>query len=164
MKTIEFNQYGLGRYANASPFPFGDLELELQNIPETTGDFRFIGKINGVQCALESVTPSQNRVFISADKLCAGRFSCRLIQFMDGKEIAIYTVEDLLITEVDFNLLATPEIQTIQKNIDAMGAEIDVLQQLVKRLTETVQQQDESQNKIDKRLTTLEKNNDIFSV
>ena len=164
MKTIEFNQYGLGRYTNASPFPFGDLELELQNIPETNGDFRFIGKINGAECAFESVTATQNHVFISADKLSEGRFSCRLIQYMDGKEIAIYTVEDLLITKDDTAFLGSPEIQTMQDSINALLADVNLLKTLVKTLTAALQEEKEKSTEIDKRLTTLETNNDMLLV
>lgn len=41
MKTIILKQNGMGRYGDVSPFPMGDLEIELQGIPTYSGEFRF---------------------------------------------------------------------------------------------------------------------------
>ena len=42
MKTIQLKQYGMGRYGDVSPFPMGDLEIELQGLPSYEGKFREI--------------------------------------------------------------------------------------------------------------------------
>lgn len=64
MKTIQLKQYGMGRYGDVSPFPMGDLEIELQGLPSYEGEFRFVAQCNGVKCAECRVTPMQNRMNI----------------------------------------------------------------------------------------------------
>ena len=117
MRTIQLKERGIGRYSDVSPFPLGNLEIELNGIPNCSGDFRFVGAINGAQCVLATVTAAQNRVNVPHNKLTAGKFSCRVIHYMDGKEIAIYKIEDLLITNVNGDFSAVPEIVEMQKNI-----------------------------------------------
>lgn len=120
MKTIRFKENGIGRYSDVSPFPLGALDLELQGIPDTTGEYRFVGAMNGKQCVSERVTAAQNRVSIPSDKLTAGKFSCRVIQYMDGKEVRIFKAEDLLITDVNGDFSAVPEIVEIREEIKAL--------------------------------------------
>lgn len=117
MKTIRLKENGIGRYSDVSPFPLGDLEIELQGIPNYSGEFRFVGAINGAQCILASVTTAQNRVNVPIDKLTAGKFSCRVIQYIDGKEVRIFKAEDLLITDVNGDFSAVPEIVEMQGKI-----------------------------------------------
>ena len=77
--------------------------------------------MNGKQCVSERVTASQNRVSIPSDKLMtAGKFSCRIIQYMDGKEVRIFKAEDLLITDVNGDFSAVPEIVEIREEIKAL--------------------------------------------
>lgn len=120
MKTIRFKENGIGRYSDVSPFPLGALDLELKGIPDTTGEYRFVGAMNGKQCVSERVTAAQNRVSIPSDKLTAGKFSCRVIQYMDGKEVRIFKAEDLLITDVNGDFSAVPEIVEIREEIKAL--------------------------------------------
>lgn len=120
MKTIRFKENGIGRYSDVSPFPLGGLDLELKGIPDTTGEYRFVGAMNGKQCVSERVTAAQNRVSIPRDKLTAGKFSCRVIQYMDGKEVRIFKAEDLLITDVNGDFSAVPEIVEMQGKIKAL--------------------------------------------
>ena len=51
MKTIILKQNGMGRYGDVSPFPMGDLEIELQGIPTYSGEFRFLAYCNNVKCS-----------------------------------------------------------------------------------------------------------------
>lgn len=125
MKTIRFKENGIGRYNDVSPFPLGALDLELKGIPDTTGEYRFVGAMNGKQCVLECVTAAQNRVNIPRDKLTAGKFSCRVIQYMDGKEVRIFKAEDLLITDVNGNFSAVPEIVEIREEIKALQTALE---------------------------------------
>ena len=64
MKTIILKQNGMGRYVDVSPFPMGDLELELQGIPTYSGEFRFLAYCNNVKCSENTVTATNNRVSI----------------------------------------------------------------------------------------------------
>ncbi len=76
MKTIQLKQHGVGRYGDVSPFPLGDLQIELQGIPVFNGEYRFIAFCNGSKVSENTVTASRNIVIIPRDKLFSGRFSC----------------------------------------------------------------------------------------
>lgn len=125
MKTIRFKENGIGRYSDVSPFPLGALDLELKGIPDTTGEYRFVGAMNGKQCVLECVTAAQNRVRVPRDKLTAGKFSCRVIQYIDGKEVRIFKAEDLLITDVNGDFSVVPEIVEIREEIKALQTALE---------------------------------------
>ena len=124
MKTIQLKQYGMGRYGDVSPFPMGDLEIELQGLPSYEGEFRFVAQCNGVKCAECRVTPMQNRVNIPRDKLTAGRFSCFVSHYSKGKEVKRYLVEDLIITDLVSGLHAYPEIAEMERRIEKLSASL----------------------------------------
>ena len=124
MKTIQLKQYGMGRYGDVSPFPMGDLEIELQGLPSYEGEFRFVSQCNGVKCAECRVTPMQNRVNIPRDKLTAGRFSCFVSHYSKGKEVKRYLVEDLIITDLVSGPQAYPEIAEMERRIGALGTSL----------------------------------------
>ena len=117
MKTIQLKANGMGRYSDVSPFPVGDLELELIGIPSYSGEFRFVALCNGVKCAESTVSATQNRVKIPRDRLTAGRFSCFVSHYSKGTEVKRFPVEDLLITELNANASADPEIAEMSRRI-----------------------------------------------
>lgn len=127
MHILTIKEKGLGRYSDVSPFPLGDgdLEIEIIGIPAYRGDFKFIAQCNGVQCAQETVSTTQNHVIIPHDKLSAGRFSCRVVYYIRRKEVCTFNVEDLLITNLDANLFSTPEIFSLNAEILSLKATLD---------------------------------------
>ena len=120
MKTIQLKVNGMGRYGDVSPFPMGDLEIELVGIPSYSGEFRFVALCNGVKCAESTVSATQNRVKIPRDKLTAGRFSCFVSHYSKGMEVKRFPVEDLLITELNASVSADPEIADMSRRIAAL--------------------------------------------
>lgn len=120
MKTIQLKVNGMGRYGDVSPFPVGDLEIELVGIPSYSGEFRFVAQCNGVKCAESTVSAAQNRVKIPRDKLTAGRFSCFVSHYSKGTEVKRFPVEDLLITELNASVSADPEIADMSRRIAAL--------------------------------------------
>lgn len=117
MKTIQLKANGMGRYGDVSPFPMGDLEIELVGIPSYSGEFRFVAQCNGAKCTESTVSAAQNRVKIPRDKLTAGRFSCFVSHYSKGTEVKRFPVEDLLITELNASVNADPEIADMSRRI-----------------------------------------------
>lgn len=128
MKTIQLKQHGIGRYGDVSPFPLGDLEIEIVGIPACSGDFRFIGECNNARCAEYTVSAAQNVVKIPRDKLSAGRFSCFVSHYSNGTEVKRYPVEDLLVTELNGAFTADPEIAQLRRDFDALKRQGEELQ------------------------------------
>ena len=120
MKSIQLKANGMGRYGDVSPFPVGDLEIELIGMPSYSGEFRFVAQCNGVKCAESTVSAVQNRVKIPRDKLTAGRFSCFVSHYSKGTEVKRFPVEDLLITELNASVSADPEIAEMSRRIAAL--------------------------------------------
>lgn len=120
MKTIQLKQHGIGRYSDVSPFPLGDLEVEIVGIPAYGGDFRFVAQCNGAKCEEYTVSATQNLVKIPRDKLSAGRFSCFVSHYNKGMEVKRYPVEDLLISELNGGIIADPEIAQLRREFEAL--------------------------------------------
>ena len=129
MKTIQLKMNGMGRYGDVSPFPMGDLEIELIGIPSYSGEFRFVAQCNGIKCAESTVSAAQNRVKIPRDKLTAGRFSCFVSHYSKGTEVKRFPVEDLLITELNASVNADPEIADMSRRIAVLERQAQSLQQ-----------------------------------
>ena len=153
---------GLGRYGDSVPFPIGNLSLVINGIPQTSGDFRFIGFSNGKKCVESSITPTFNKVTVPAEKLEAGRFSCYVSHYMKGVEIKRYLVEDLIVTDLNASLTADPEIARMQREIDSLNDLTAQLSEELKRISAAAETTASAHIALDKRLSVLEKNNDIL--
>ena len=162
MKTIQL-KHGMGRYSDVSPFPIGDLELEFTGIPNTSSSFRMVAACNGKKCAESTVSCVLNRVTIPRDKLSAGRFYCEIQQYDKGVLTKFFKVEDLLITDLQEDLQADPEIAQMRREIDKLTAENTSLAQTVAELQTAVETAINEREALDKRISTLEENNDIFT-
>lgn len=138
MKTIQLKQHGLGRYTDVSPFPLGDLEIELQGVPVFNGEYRFIAFCNGSKVSENTVTTSKNVVIISRDKLNAGRFSCYLSHYLKGMEVKRFPIEDLLISDVNSDIYAQPEIAVLEQNIRLLRQEVEREKQIRTQAVEQV--------------------------
>ena len=158
MKTIQLKN-GMGRYSDVSPFPLGELELEISGIPDISADFRFVAKCNGAKCAQETVSATQNRVTIPADKLSAGRFSCHVEQYVRGELVKVFKVEDLFVTDLAGELEADPEIAQLFRRVESL----EDLKSAVMALAVAVDAEKREREAMDKRLSTLEQNSDIFT-
>lgn len=124
MKTIQLKSNGMGRYGDVSPFPIGELELELIGIPSYSGEFRFIAYCNGAKCAESTVSAAQNRIMIHRDKLTAGRFTCFVSHYSKGTEVKRFPVEDLLIFNLNESVYADPEIAQMVRRIAALEQQV----------------------------------------
>lgn len=120
MKTIQLKEHGLGRYSDVSPFPVGDMEIELIGIPSYSGEFRFVGLCNNVKCVESTVSATQNVVKIQRDNLTAGRFSCFVSHYSKGTEVKRFPIEDLLITDLNGSVCADPEIAQMSRKLSAL--------------------------------------------
>lgn len=163
MKTIKLKRYGIGRYSDVSPFPLGDLELTLDGIPNTSSSFRMIASCNGRVIEQSTVSCVLNRVTIPQNKLSAGRFSVEVQQYDKGMMTKVYKVEDLLITQFESGAEADPEIAQMIRKIDALTAENASLVQTVAELESAVETAKTERGALDKRISTLEENNDLFN-
>lgn len=163
MKTLVLKEYGIGRYSDVSPFPIGDLEIQLEGIPNYNGDFRFVGFCNGVKCAESTVNAAQNVVTIPRGKLTAGKFSCRVVHYVNGKEARIFKTEDLIITDLDASFYADPDMAQMRREIDALKAENVCMKEQIKTLQNDLKTANEEFGALEKRLTVLEENNDILN-
>ena len=124
MKTLQLKQHGTGRYSDVSPFPLGDLEIEIAGIPNIAAEFRFIGKCNDVKVAEETVNVTKNRVTISQTILSAGRFSAQVQQYNKGILAKIFTCEELIITELGDGLTAEPVTEQLRRNVAALSKDL----------------------------------------
>ena len=115
MKTIQLKQRGIGRYSDVSPFPLGDLEIEIVGIPNISAEFRYVAKCNDIKVAELTVSAAKSRVTISQDKLTAVQ------QYNKGVMTKIFLIEELLITEVNGTLAADPEIEQMRRKIAALA-------------------------------------------
>ena len=163
MKILTFNKNGLGRYDSVSPFPIGDLELQLNGIPDYSGDFRFLASCNGERCAESTLADGQNIVFLPREVLTPGRFSVRITHYIDGEAVRIFKAEDLLITELDADFSADPEISQMQREIDALTAENVAVKERIDALETALESANAQLEAFEKRISTLEENNDIFT-
>lgn len=163
MKTIQLKMNGMGRYGDVSPFPMGDLEIELVGIPSYSGEFRFVAQCNGVKCAESTVSAVQNRVNIPRDKLTAGRFSCFVSHYSKGTEVKRFPVEDLLITELNASVSADPEIAQMRREIETLKGLTAHLEKMVQSLTAAAEKAATEQSMLDARVEVLEQNNDLFT-
>lgn len=163
MKIIRFKENGVGRYEDVSPFPIGDLELQLDGIPNYNGDFRFVASCNGVRCAESTLAAGQNLVTLPREVLTAGRFSVRITHYIDGEAVRIFKAEDLLITALEVDFTADPEISQMQREIDALTAENVAVKERISALETALESANAQLEAFEKRISTLEENNDIFT-
>lgn len=124
MKRIQLKQNGMGRYIDVSPFPMGDLELELIGIPSYSGEFRFIAQCNGIKCTESTVSTANNLVIIPRDKLTAGHFSCFVSHYSKGTEVKRFPVEDLLVFDLNESMYADPEIAQMTRRIMVLEQQV----------------------------------------
>lgn len=162
MKTIQLKQHGIGRYSDVSPFPLGDLELVFEGIPNTSSSFRMAAACNGKRIAESNVSCVLNNVKIPREKLFAGRFSVEVQQYDKGVLTKVFKTEDLLVTDLEGGAEADPEIAQMIRKIDALTAENASLAQTVAELKAAVETAQTEREALDKRLSTLEENNDLF--
>lgn len=163
MKTLVLKEYGIGRYSDVSPFPIGDLEIQLKGIPNYNGDFRFIGFCNGVKCTESTVNAAQNVVTIPHDKLTAGKFSCRVVHYVNGKEARIFKAEDLLITDLNASFCADPEIAQMRRELNDITIKNVCLEEQAQALKNDLDTAKALLDELEKRVAVIEENHDILN-
>ena len=163
MKTITLKQVGYGRYDDVSPFPLGALELLLEGIPSYSGEFRFVAACNGVECRLQRVTASQNRVNISADKLTAGWFTSEIQHYSGGVLAKRFLIEPLRIIETEDAAKADPFFGQTEEKLAALENSIEELKEQATNAETRAEAAESKLQELEARLSVLEANNDIFN-
>lgn len=147
---------GISRY-DTSTFPLGDLEISIANLPRTSGDFRFAGYMNGKKIAEETLDRDAPKVVISKDKLTAGAFSARVLHYQGGVMVQRYNVENLVITALDEDLTATPEIELLTQKSAELETQIAELETAVETLTKSLTEANTALAESREKIAALEK-------
>ena len=84
-------------------------------------------------------------------------------QYDKGVLTKVFKTEDLLVTDLESGAEADPEIAQMIRKIDALAAENASLAQTVEELKAAVETAQTERGALDKRISTLEENNDLFN-
>lgn len=145
MKQIKLKPSGVGRYDNVSPFIITDNKLELQvELPNFNGEFYFVYELNGK--TEKRLLPHNGQLLL--ENLEAGELKAAVKHYLKGELIKTYTVEPLLLKEVDGTLSALPEIEELNRHICAVECDFAEYKQTV----------GEEQSKRDTALAEWQKN------
>ena len=137
MKQIKINR-SLGVYLDKTPFPLGDLIIEITGLPNIIAEWRFIGKINGKEIVKENIDGEKNVVKIESKKLAAGVFSACVVQYNGGVETAIYKIENLIIKDIEGDLWGQPEIAQLKSKCEELEKSLALEQEKRKALDEKI--------------------------
>lgn len=133
MREIKLT-HGLCTYDVRTPFPVGDLELYISGLPDSiNAEFRLVAFNNDSKIGEYTLNRNNPYISIPREKLSAGVFSCRVLHYQGDTIVHRYTVENLIITDIDDTLSATPEIVELNDKITALTAKADELEE---RITE----------------------------
>lgn len=133
MREIKLT-HGLCTYDVRTPFPVGDLELYISGLPDSiNAEFRLVAFNNDSKIGEYTLNRNSPYISIPREKLSAGVFSCRVLHYQGDTIVHRYTVENLIITDIDDTLSATPEIVELNDKITALTAKADELEE---RITE----------------------------
>lgn len=133
MREIKLT-HGLCTYDVRTPFPVGDLELYISGLPDSiNAEFRLVAFNNDSKIGEYTLNRNNPYISIPREKLSAGVFSCRVLHYQGDTIVHRYTVENLIITDIDDTLSATPEIVELNGKITALMAKADELEE---RITE----------------------------
>lgn len=138
MREIKLSS-GLSRYDTNTAFPIGDLELYVSNLPTCSGEFRLVAYMNSKKIDTYTLTRDNPRATIPRDKLSAGVFSCRVFHIQGDVVVQHFTVENLVITELDDDLSAEPEITALNTRITELTEKTEAFNTALTAATETIQ-------------------------
>ena len=138
MREIKLST-GLSRYDTNAAFPIGDLELYVSNLPTCSGDFRLVAYMNGKKIDTYTLTRDNPSVTVPRDSLSAGVFSCRVFHIQGDVVVQHFTVENLVITELDDDLSAEPEITALNARITELTEKTTEFETALTEATETIQ-------------------------
>ena len=163
MRTIKLSKISYGRYDDASVFPLGDLELQLEDMPTYSGEFRFVAECNGKKCHSASVTAAYSRVNIPREKLTAGLFTAEVQHYSRGILVKRFPIEPLTITDTAGVMRAAPAIGQVETLIDELAEAVDALQTRADTAETRANSAEARLQDLEARLAVLEANNDIFN-
>lgn len=128
MREIKLT-HGLCTYDVRTPFPVGDLELYVSGLPDSiNAEFRLVAFNNDSKIGEYTLNRGNPVVTIPREKLSAGVFSCRVLHYQGETIVHRYTVENLIITDLDDSLSATPEITAMSDKIAELAAKTEELE------------------------------------
>lgn len=136
MRAINLSQ-GLSMYDDRTTFPLGDLEICVNNLPRTTGDFRLIAFMNKAKIGEYTLARDHAYIYILRKDLTAGVFTCYVSHYINGEEIRRYEIEPLVISALNDDLSATPEIAAVNAKLETLNEQAG---KLAERLTEQITQ------------------------
>lgn len=138
MREIKLSA-GLSRYDTNAAFPIGDLELCVSNLPTCSGEFRLVAYMNSKKIDTYTLTRDNANVTIPRDKLSAGVFSCRVVHIQGDTVVQNYRIENLVITELNDDLSAEPEITALNARITELTEKTTGFETALTEATETIQ-------------------------
>ena len=117
MRIINLKPNGVGRYDDVSPFIITDKKLALKiNLPNVNGEFFLVSENNGEK--IKRLLPGNGE--ITLEGLSAGELNAAVKHYLKGGLIKTYTVEPLVLIEVDGELSAEPEIAALRRDLDEL--------------------------------------------
>lgn len=135
MKIITLKSSGLGRYDDVSPFIIAEGKLELKvDLPTFNGEFVFVAENNGIKFKKQI----SNNGKVSFEGLTAGELHGEIKHYLKANLIKTYTVEPLILREVDGSLSGTPEIAALRRNTDTLVKSLNELKQALERREKTI--------------------------
>lgn len=120
LKTIILKPTGAGRYKDNSPQIITDGKIDLNiELPALNGEFYFIAENNGVK---HKQLLDGGR--ITLEDLSAGELKVAVKHYLKGEFIKSYSVESLILKEVDGGLYAEPQISEHERRIKELEEDI----------------------------------------
>lgn len=144
MKEIILKPSGVGRYKDNSPqiITDGNIELNIE-LPAFNGEFYFIAENNGAK-----YKQLLKDGFIKVENLSAGELKVSVKHYLKGELIKSYSVEPLLLKEVDGELYVEPQIGEHERRI----------KELEEALTKYIETTDKERRELLERLAKAEAN------
>lgn len=118
MKEIILKPTGAGRYKDNSPQIIADGTIELNiELPAFNGEFYFIVENNDTKYKqlLESG-------YIKLENLSAGELKSSVMHYLKGELIKVYSIEPLILKEVDGGLNTEPQISALERRVEELEA------------------------------------------
>lgn len=136
MRTLTLKRGGLTSWDDGSPFVLpGDLEVTLAGDVKENGEYVTVVSGNGGK-----YTYKGTNITIPSEILVPGTLELTVTWLYKGVEMMRYRVDELLITEADGQLSATPEMTAVNTEITALTARIAALEESLARVQKEAQE------------------------
>lgn len=151
MRTINLSA-GLSLYDVRSAFPIGDLDLYIKDLPKMSGEFRLVAFVNRSKIGEYTLSREHNIITIPRSSLSAGNFSCYVSHYVGDTEVHRYIVEDLVISDLNTDISATPEIAELKEQISELTGKLSDLSAKASELENKLKENDDIFKRVDDKL------------